>query len=222
MYYEQIDEDYIPLNYRKGESYHDVFKNIIQDIDVFRLNIILNKIYNSYDIGDASEVATAAYYNEHGYYTKRHLYLPYQNRLFTEIDMLCYNDSKIHIIENKRFMNASSIIINKDNWVIDNGIEKYKVFSPVLQQKRHIEALKGVLGNTALDFSYKIICWRRGKLYCYPVNIDDIIEVSSNDYKIFEDRDKMLKFLSDFSCYSDLMKAIHIYKLLSDRKVRQV
>ena len=218
-----IAEYYIPKIYRTGEPYHNLFNKIVSSISRKKLAEIVKALQNDYYNGDSSEVATADILRSKGYTVLRNLYLPYRDRLFTEIDLLCYNESQILVLENKSYKNAKDIVQHRTCWEIYNSYGTDTYPHPKYQQFRHAEALRDIVGDVAIrDFKYFISVWYAQQIKYFKVDLDEYFTGKENEeYKVFPSREEMLNFLSAFSSSSDIMKAIHIYMLQQDKEIQR-
>lgn len=99
-----------------------------------------------YKIGDVGEIITASTLREFGIVV-RNLYLPI-NEEFTEVDIVFLSTRGIFCIENKNYhARIKGDIRSKYLWADYGYGKKVRFFNPIIQNKKHIKALCGVLGT---------------------------------------------------------------------------
>lgn len=101
----------------------------------------------SYILGDVGEAITA---NQLRQYMNiiRNVYLPINGR-FTEIDMIGISEIGIFVIENKNYSGVVVGDITDKYWKVKySGFFGWRLYNPVMQNKRHKEAVQLLLDGS--------------------------------------------------------------------------
>lgn len=107
--------------------------------------------------GDIGEALTAhALRNELGLITVRNMYLPVKNDI-TEVDIIGLDRRGIFIIENKNYSGYVTPVLDGENWYVTYSQYMVELYSPVLQNRKHVEAVIELLTREGLDYAIPYI-----------------------------------------------------------------
>lgn len=181
-------------------TFFDAFKGIDQIVhaDEFR------------DIGSAGEQFT---YRALWYYFEdrlfRNVYLRDEKGELTEIDLLGVSKKGIYVFESKNYSGSIYGDGKRRDWLYYLGRKKYKFYSPILQNERHISVLKHVFKDLNPPMFSVIIFSARCSLKLK--NIPDSVVIVKRDGK--DERELNKKMLALAEKHSEV---------LSDEQVDQM
>lgn len=142
-----------------------------------------NFINTVFDRGNFGEFLTFSYLEKLGDNHKlmTNLYIPKDDGMTTEIDLLMISHTGIYVFESKNYSGWIFGDENNKNWTQTlKNKQKNKFFNPVWQNKGHIGALKSVLGLEEKFFKSYIIFSERSVLKKISLTSPDVKVIKRN------------------------------------------
>ena len=106
------------------------------------------QLVKSYIVGDCGEIVTAnALRGLKGMSVVRNLYIPHE-AYETEIDMVAVSEYGVYVVENKNYHAKIEGNIRDKYWLCRYELDcEELLFNPILQNKKHVDAIKTLLGK---------------------------------------------------------------------------